>query len=334
MPKYFFMVGFLTFLLASTPALAQDANITVGGVNSGDMTISLDAVTVDAVPALTAVESVDEVPTDLAGDTTTDGTVLEGITVVEPTEIPSAFGMWWRGIREKISVALTFDPVKKAEKLLVFSEERQKLAEFIANIATDEKLRAKATDMMEKAQEQIAKVEALKDKIAADTSERATRLKQNLAKHELNREEMMTRLEEKLPQAQGKLDELRQNGSAMGESLLNALNNDKLPAVAKEQLNAVKTRVQQTAATVRDFIKQKQDLLEQAKDGENANIQEELKQLRDDRKVKMDEVRDEFQSAQDELKATVQQRVQQRMNNAKDEASPVSAETDATESNE
>jgi len=75
-------------------------------------------------------------------------------------------------------------------------------------------------------------------------------------------------------------------------------------------------------------------LLEQAKDGENANIQEELKQLQDDRKVKMDEVRDEFQSAQDELKATVQQRVQQRMNNAKDEANPVSAETDATESNE
>ena len=68
---------------------------------------------------------------------------LEGITIQEPTKAPSRFGLFFRGIKEQVSLITTINPVKKAEKQLQFAEERMKIAEKIIassdNAASQEK---------------------------------------------------------------------------------------------------------------------------------------------------------------------------------------------------
>ncbi|OGH88212.1 MAG: hypothetical protein A3J93_00530 [Candidatus Magasanikbacteria bacterium RIFOXYC2_FULL_42_28] len=309
MRKYIFAVGLLALGLLATPALAQEAEVTVTTDTGAEVTVTAEPLTTSE-PVLTSVEAVAEA-TATAEVTVADDYAepeLEGVTVAEPTKVPSAFGLWWRGVRENVSVALTFDPVKKAEKRLVFAVEREKLAEYIANNATDEKVKAKATQMLEKAQEQMAKVAELKEKFANKTDERATRLMKNLATHELRREKVMERLEEKLPEAREKLDELREKGLEAGGRLLNAINNENLPPEVKEHLEAVKIRVEATAESVKQFRLERKEILDGVKDGDEATkeaARQELEKLQAERKTEMEGIRVDFKDSREDLKEAV-----------------------------
>ena len=61
-------------------------------------------------------------PTDTTASATTEATAdvnteesLDGITVEEPASAPSGLGLFWRGLRERVTIALTVDPVKGRE---------------------------------------------------------------------------------------------------------------------------------------------------------------------------------------------------------------------------
>src|SRR3989338_5543746 len=69
----------------------------------------------------TAIDDQTQALLEQSANLTDEPQALEGVSVAEPTAIPSNFGLWWRGLREQVSLALTFDPVKKTEKSLLFA---------------------------------------------------------------------------------------------------------------------------------------------------------------------------------------------------------------------
>ena len=94
------MVGFFIFLFSVSPVFAQTTDNTSTTINN----------------------EINNLLTDTQE-------VLNGVSVSEQTNVPSGLGLWFRDWREKISLTLTFNPVKKAEKQLLFAEERIKIAE-------------------------------------------------------------------------------------------------------------------------------------------------------------------------------------------------------------
>jgi len=91
---------------------------------------------------------------------------LEGVVVTQVDKAPSSFGLFWLGLKERVSIALTLDPVKKAEKQVEFAEQRMKIAEKIAEKTDDPEVQAKVQKMVDRAQELLAKVEEKKDKFS------------------------------------------------------------------------------------------------------------------------------------------------------------------------
>lgn len=227
---------------------------------------------------------------------------LEGVTVAEPASIPSNFGLWWRGLRERISVALTLDPVKKAEKQLIFAEERMNLAKMIMEKSTDPKIQEKAQTMLEHAEKFMAKVEENKDKWMANQGERAQSLLKNIATHEVRKEKILDVIEEKLPEGQQeKFQTLRDKVEADGVRLLNAISNEKLPEAIKEHLQNVKERIETHAKVIKQFREEKQEILQKIKSGDET-AKEGLKELWQKRKEKLQTIRVDFQQKKEELK--------------------------------
>ena len=120
--------------------------------------------------------------------------------IEEPTKVPSGFGLWWQGLKEQVSIAMTFNPVKKAEKQLQFAEERMRLAELMAQKSEDQKVQARIHRVIGEAQKMMEKVEARRERLLEQKDGQAQRLLRNLATHEIRREAVMDKIEEKLPE--------------------------------------------------------------------------------------------------------------------------------------
>ncbi|MBI5222668.1 MAG: hypothetical protein HY980_04220 [Candidatus Magasanikbacteria bacterium] len=220
---------------------------------------------------------------------------LEGVELEQPTEVPSAFGLWWKGVKEKVSIGLTFNPVKKAEKQLQFAEERMRLAELMAQKAEDQKTQARIHRVIGQAQEMMEKVEARRDRLLQQNDERARRLLRNVATHQVRREVVMDKIEEKLPdEAVEKWEELRERAASQERRLLNAISNENVPAEVREHLEAVKNRIEAHAEEVRQYRERRLKLMEEFKAGDEA-ARERIKELQQNRVEALRERRLEFE---------------------------------------
>ncbi len=152
---------------------------------------------------------------------------LEGVEVEEPTKIPSAFGFWWRNVKETVSLAVTRDEVKKAEKHIRFAEGRARLAAYIVENSDDEKMQERAQHMLEKADEYIQKVEEKKSKMLEKADERSERVLQNLLKHQVNKERVFDKVEDRLsPERLEKFQEFRDKAEVRHEKFFEDLEGD------------------------------------------------------------------------------------------------------------
>ncbi|MDO9581298.1 MAG: DUF5667 domain-containing protein, partial [Bacteroidales bacterium] len=117
------LVGIALFasFLAVSPVFAQTDEMTVGEVTA-------------------TVEDVVIVPT--AEVVTIEETVISNV------EIPSSWGLFWQNFKEQISLAFTFDPVKKAEKLTAFSQQRMEMAQSFADQVKDNPVFQKKAEQM------------------------------------------------------------------------------------------------------------------------------------------------------------------------------------------
>lgn len=222
---------------------------------------------------------------------------LEGVEIEEPKEVPSGMGLWWKGVKEKVKLATTVNPVKKAELQLKYAEERMRLAKLMAQKADDQKTQVRIHRMIGQAQEMMDKVEARRERLMQENNERGSRLLRNIATHQIRREAVMDKIEEKLPEgAVEKFDELRDKGMVQGRRLLNAINNENAPAETREHLQAIKDRIEAHAEEIKLFRERRVELMDKLKAGGEevkTEVKEQLKELREERLDKMQERREE-----------------------------------------
>ena len=227
---------------------------------------------------------------------------LDEVQVDEVKSIPSGFGFWWRNIREWTSVALTVNPVKKAEKQLKFAEERTRLADYIIKNSADPKVQEKAQKMLEKANGYMQKIEDKKDDLAKKADERSQKLLKNITKHYLNKERILEKIEDKLPPE--KLEEFqqtRQQIEARRKNFLDNLQNN--PNVTKEIKNKaidVLSRVENLQQRREEFRTQQKGILEEIKAG-NQDAKKQFEELRREKQQKTEQVKEQFKEQKQEI---------------------------------
>ena len=232
---------------------------------------------------------------------------LDGITVAEPKSIPSGFGIWWKNLTESVSLGLTFDPVKKAEKQLQFAEERTKLAQYMLTNSTDPKVQEKAQQMLTRATEYTQKIEAKKDELAQKKDERSKRLMENIAKHYTNQEKVLEKVEDKIPADKlEQFTQMRKDAQEKAKSFLENLKNDaNVPQEVKDKISEGMVKMQEIQ-TQRDAIRaQEKTLLDQVKQG-NEEAKKQLESLRNERMQEVQKLQDEFKVQREAIVQKVQ----------------------------
>lgn len=295
--KYAAIVGVFVLSFAFTGSLyAQIEPVSVEVQVDGGATVTAIPLTTQ-----TGVEAAVAVP---------EADALEGIEVKTSEKVPSGLGLWWRGMRERVAVATTFNPVKKAEKQLKFAEERLQIAKTIAEKSDDPKVQEKAEKMVARANVFMQRVEERKDKWMEKKDERSERLLKNIATHELRREKIMDRLEEKLPE--DKLEKIREHRAKaleQGERLLNAINNENAPDKVRQHLQNVKIRIETRSAEVKEFRVKAAELKAKAEAGD-VNAKTELKNLREERKENVQERQENRKDAFEQKKSNRQDKAE------------------------
>lgn len=234
----------LAFVFVAMPTMAQDN-------------------TSDAVPELISVE----------GET-------EQADTQEVIEAPSGFGLWWQGVRENVSLAFTFDSIKKAEKRVMFAEERMRFAESFAENVDNPKAQKKAQAMIERAQKFMDKVEAKKDKwLSEENKEKIGKLMDSIANHQINREEIFNRIQERIPADRlGKMEKLREKGVENSRRLLNAIENENISEEVRERLGEARNRIKEHLESLRVFNEKRMEIINRVREGDEG-AREELREL-------------------------------------------------------
>ncbi|MBU4536714.1 hypothetical protein KJ603_01590 [Patescibacteria group bacterium] len=142
----------------------------------------LGAVTVQAedeiaVPTLYMEETV---APELIAEPILEEVVMDDVIT---EKIPSSFGLWWRGVKENVSLAFTFNVEKKFEKNLQFAEERMELAERIIENSDSEEVTEKAQEMMTRATAFMEKAEIKKGEIQELVAQRFEETKTRIEAH-------------------------------------------------------------------------------------------------------------------------------------------------------
>lgn len=238
---------------------------------------------------------IDTTSTDVSS--TEQVTVTENLDSVEVTpvdKVPSTFGLFWLGLKERVNIALTFDPVKKAEKQVAYAEQRMKIAEKIAENSDDPQVQEKVQKMVDRAQELISKVQDKKDKFLDNKNDNVQRLLKNVAIHTENKEALLDKIETKLqdkltPEQLDKFQAMREDGVVKAQGILQALSNPNMPEEIKVKLQEVKDRIDAKSTEVQKFREEQKQVLEDVKNGVEG-AKEELKNLFDSRKeeIKVD----------------------------------------------
>ncbi len=286
--KILFLSMILALVLSVSAVFAQTEELEIGAVSvDGDTVVvinsnpdSLDGEVVDDINVTEGVI--------IGGwDSVAELEVMEGVEIEEPTKVPSGLGLFWRGVRERVSVGITFDPVKKAEKRLEYAARRMRLAEYMVENSDDSRVQERAERVVRRASNLMEKVEKKKEKWVENTDERSRRLLKNITSYQVRKDRVWDVIEERLPEERvDKLKELREEGLERGRRLMNAIENGKAPEPVKEHLRRVKEKVEQHAQEVRLYRERRVELLKDAKEGDDV-AKDKLKDLRENRVEKL-----------------------------------------------
>jgi len=253
--------------------------------------LAAEAVNVSAAEAVTeSVVLADEAET------------LEGVAVAEPTSIPSGFGFWWNDLKENLSLALTFDLVKKAEKQLLFAARRVKLAEYMMENSADAKVQEKAQQLLARANEYTQKIQERKDELAERTDSKAQILLANAAKQQMNLELALDKIEDKIPAEKLAIfQQWRTQIEAEQQQFLDGLkNNSDVPRAVKDKITEIKARIQVKLQERETFRSQQKEILDEIKAGRE-DAKAALEMLREERVQALETAREEYKDAKAEI---------------------------------
>lgn len=237
-----------------------------------------------AIPGRSMADSI-IAETETSISTGTNSTSSGEVTITHNT---TGWGLFLLGIKERLSLLTTFDPVAKAEKALKFAEERGKIAEELASKTDDAKAQERLDRMLKRSQELEDQVDKVKDKLTDNPDARAKLLLKNLLNFKEHKEEVFSKIEEKAtPEQLEKLKSFRSQAEEKGKALINALQNAKLPEDIRAHLEEVKAKIEAQQQKVKEFQEEQKALLDRVKSGDES-AKEELKTLRDDRKAEVE----------------------------------------------
>lgn len=282
-------------LLGAVPVSAQEIIEVMSEGGTLTVTTEENVVTSDETPVLTE-----------------DNEVLS-----ETVSVPGAFGLFWRNIRERVSIALTFNTVKKAEKQLQYAEERMQIAEAVAvQAVSNPQLQDKAEKIMERANQLMEKVQERQELFNNSEDTRVRALLRNTATQMVQREAVLNKIETILsPERLQKFETTRIKNIENSQRLLNALNNEKIPEEIQIHLQEVKQRIEEHSQEVKQFQEEKKELLDKAAVGiEEAKLQ--LKELNRERV----EIRKEQQIEQKQLRQEVKDNIKEMKQELSDQA--------------
>jgi len=229
-----------------------------------------------------------------------DEEALEGVEIDE-VSVPDGFGLWLRDWRERIVLALTLDPVKKAEKQMIYAEERMKIAEKILAESTSPQAQEKAQQMIEVAQRHLEKIQERKDKWADKTTERVEQLKNNLATHLLRRDAILNKLGENAPEEfEGKIEELRAKMLEHGKTFIGDIDDEEMTERTSEHLYNVRERIEKYLGAVKTYQEEKKGILDNNELSEEQKV-ESLQLLQEERKAELEAIRLEYKQRQEGL---------------------------------
>lgn len=214
----------------------------------------------------------------------TDTAVQNSVSTPEPqAKIPGAWGLFWLGLRERVSVTLTIDPVKKAEKLVDFANQRMSIAEAVSEKAKDNpELQDQAEKMMDRANKLMQRVTERKDSLLKKNDDKAQKLLEKAGDQMIYRERVLNKLEEKFDNNRlEKIKALREEAKTDGEKLLNVVGTENMSADVKAHLEEVRKKIEEQREEVKQFVEEKKVLLEKIKSGDE-QAKEDLKKLQED----------------------------------------------------
>ncbi|MEK7452352.1 MAG: hypothetical protein AAB664_03355, partial [Patescibacteria group bacterium] len=198
----------------------------------------------------------------------------DGIEVEKPTKAPSRFGSFWRSVKENVSLAITFDPNKKAQIAIKFAEERMLIAEKVLSETTDEQAKAQVQKHLERAKKMMEKIDEHQKKALENPNKDTERLLQNRAKQFERQQEIFDRLEEK---SDGEVVEtvlkFRDEAIEHSKALEQAVKNENIPEEVREHLKSVQSRIQEHSAEIKEHIAKFQELKAAAEKGDATAVQ-------------------------------------------------------------
>lgn len=139
--KVLVVIFMAMFLMLPTGLFAQEFDTT-----------AITATTADGTPVQLQIETVDTLGADplVIAPVVDEGSVsYEDLGVEKPKHVPSRFGFWWQGVKQKADLAFTFNKVKKAEKELHYINQGMAHAKNILENSDNQGLKNAATKRIE-----------------------------------------------------------------------------------------------------------------------------------------------------------------------------------------
>lgn len=199
-------------------------------------------------------------------------------------KIPSKWSLFWQNFNEKVSLAITVNTEKRAEKALVFSEKRMQMAEAFALKAKENpELEKKVQQMMEHSDKFMTMAIKNQEKIKENTDQRKEKLIERTAQQIMKKEEVLNSLEEKIaPERMEMIQTMRQDNLEKSQNFLNSLPINEISLDIQERVQNMELKSRERLIENQNFIKENNLLIEQANEG-NIEARQEIQNKQNNR---------------------------------------------------
>lgn len=233
-------------------------------------------------------------------------------TGTSSANLPGSLGLFWQTIKENISLLFTFDPETKAEKQLLFAEQRLNLAEKFAAQTTNPQLQNRAQQMITRSNDFLDKINSKASTLTQLSLEKQERLSERLQNHQQLRENTFDRLENQVEQETGDvIRKLRVQSLEKSQRLINALNNENLSEETRLKLEQIQTRIQTHLQEVQEYNQTRMQIREQIQAGEPQALQQ-MEALQTQRRI---QIQNRLHTEIDEEELTPDETAQPQNNN-------------------
>lgn len=229
-----------------------------------------------------------------------------GLEAQEAIKLPTNFGQLWRNLKETVSLALVFDPNRKAALAMKFADEHMLIAQKAAE-SKDTKEQANAQKELERANKLMDKAQKNQDKALENPNKETNQLLKNRAVQVGIHQEILDQIEAKLGSTdQNQLMDVRAKFAEQNKRLENAISNEKIPEDVRAKLEALKTSIETHAATIKANVEEMQTLREAVQNGDTtaqAKIDDLKAKRLEDVKANIEIKQQSLKSIQDKMDA-------------------------------